>query len=261
MRFVNNSEREDTINCYAQTMLCNSVTRIGMYARRDIAIGEELFFNYGYPKVITKHFWEKGEQAKKPRGTSRGKWGASTAFLSDEEDLPTGSETPRPKGKREKYKLDKDGKLVKRKSNAGGARPGAGRKPKNRPHSSANIGIIPPNPSTSSAAQLKGKGKGKSNLTVIESSPSPGHLKRPRQQRQRPKGSPWPGWSIVDESDEHVFEHRDAMDEDDEAQAEAGAEDEEFHAPTSVQDSDEDSDYHEEEEEELPRRGRRRGRR
>ncbi|KAF2231156.1 SET domain-containing protein, partial [Viridothelium virens] len=47
MRFVNNSEREETMNCYAQTMLCNSVARIGMYARRDIAVGEELFFNYG----------------------------------------------------------------------------------------------------------------------------------------------------------------------------------------------------------------------
>lgn len=256
MRFVNNSEREDTINCYAQTMLCNSVTRIGMYARRDIAVGEELFFNYGYPKVITKHFWEKGEKPKKLSGTSRGKWRASTAFISDEEGPPTGSGTGKATGKKEKYKLDKDGKLVKRKSNAGGARPGAGRKPKHRPHSSANIGIIPPNPSTSSVTQLKEKGKGKSKAPAIESSPPVAPMRRAQDPRPRKKVK---GWVYDDEIERSVFEHRDEMDEEEEAQAGAGAEDEVSRALAGVQDSDEDSDYHEDEEEELPRRRRRRG--
>ena len=42
-------------------MLCNTVVRIGMYAKRDLKVGEELFFNYGYPKEATKGFWEKGQ--------------------------------------------------------------------------------------------------------------------------------------------------------------------------------------------------------
>lgn len=47
-RFINNSEVDATINCYAKITLCNTVTRIGMFANRDIQVGEELFFNYGY---------------------------------------------------------------------------------------------------------------------------------------------------------------------------------------------------------------------
>ncbi|KAI9810172.1 MAG: hypothetical protein M1827_006617 [Pycnora praestabilis] len=58
-RFINNSRLHN--NCYPKKMFCNTVQRIGMYASRDIAVGEELFFNYGYPKEATKHFREKGE--------------------------------------------------------------------------------------------------------------------------------------------------------------------------------------------------------
>lgn len=46
-RFINNSGLDKTINVYPKVMLCNTVTRIGMYAKRDIKVGEELFFNYG----------------------------------------------------------------------------------------------------------------------------------------------------------------------------------------------------------------------
>lgn len=46
-RFINNSVLDKTINVYPKVMLCNTVTRIGMYAKRDIKVGEELFFNYG----------------------------------------------------------------------------------------------------------------------------------------------------------------------------------------------------------------------
>jgi SET domain/CXC domain len=59
MRFINNSERPGTINVYAQTMLCNGVQRIGLFAKRNIVAGEELFFRYGYPESVTKNFWEK----------------------------------------------------------------------------------------------------------------------------------------------------------------------------------------------------------
>ncbi|OCK79858.1 hypothetical protein K432DRAFT_443585 [Lepidopterella palustris CBS 459.81] len=66
-RFINNSNEESIINCYPHVMLCNTVVRIGMYAKRDLKIGEELFFNYGYPKEATKGFWEKGQ----PKGNGR----------------------------------------------------------------------------------------------------------------------------------------------------------------------------------------------
>jgi hypothetical protein len=59
MRFINNSERPSTINVYAQTMLCNGVQRIGLFAKRNLVAGEEMFFRYGYPESVTKHFWEK----------------------------------------------------------------------------------------------------------------------------------------------------------------------------------------------------------
>ncbi|KAF2192307.1 hypothetical protein K469DRAFT_620423 [Zopfia rhizophila CBS 207.26] len=61
-RFINNSNEDHTINCYPQVMLCNTVVRIGMFAKRDLKPGVELFFNYGYPKDVTKDFWEKGEK-------------------------------------------------------------------------------------------------------------------------------------------------------------------------------------------------------
>lgn len=59
MRFINNSERPSTINIYPQPMLCNGVQRIGLFAKRNLSAGEEMFFRYGYPESVTKHFWEK----------------------------------------------------------------------------------------------------------------------------------------------------------------------------------------------------------
>ena len=59
MRFINNSERPSTINVYPQPMLCNGVQRIGLFAKRNLLAGEEMFFRYGYPESVTKHFWEK----------------------------------------------------------------------------------------------------------------------------------------------------------------------------------------------------------
>ncbi|KAI9712133.1 MAG: hypothetical protein M1812_006971 [Candelaria pacifica] len=56
-RFINDSEKH--INCKSRVMLCNSVQRIGLYAERNIELGEELFFSYGYPQEVTKHFWDR----------------------------------------------------------------------------------------------------------------------------------------------------------------------------------------------------------
>jgi SET domain/CXC domain len=72
MRFINNSERPSTINVYAQTMLCNGVQRIGLFAKRNVVAGEEMFFRYGYPESVTKHFWEKEDLEAGSRTSSGG---------------------------------------------------------------------------------------------------------------------------------------------------------------------------------------------
>jgi len=76
MRFINNSKKH--INCYPRKVLCNTVQRIGMYAKRDLVSGEELFFDYGYPDAVTKNFWDKGEP-KLPTGGP----GAAAAAAAD----------------------------------------------------------------------------------------------------------------------------------------------------------------------------------
>ena len=70
MRFINNSNRPRTINVYPQTMLCSGVQRIGLFAKRNLVAGEEMFFNYGYPESITKNFWEKGDPEVEKRFSS-----------------------------------------------------------------------------------------------------------------------------------------------------------------------------------------------
>lgn len=88
MRFINNSERASNINVYAQTMLCNGVQRIGLFAKRNLVAGEEMFFRYGYPESVTKHFWEKEDLE------ARGRHGSV-----EEVDNDTGPEAVRVKGK------------------------------------------------------------------------------------------------------------------------------------------------------------------
>ena len=61
MRFINNSCRPYIINVEAKKMFCNGVQRIMLFSKKHIDAGEELFFNYGYPKSVTKNFWERDE--------------------------------------------------------------------------------------------------------------------------------------------------------------------------------------------------------
>jgi hypothetical protein len=46
LRFINH-QPNPIANVKPRTMFCNTVQRMGMYATRDIAVGEELFFDYG----------------------------------------------------------------------------------------------------------------------------------------------------------------------------------------------------------------------
>lgn len=52
LRFINH-QADPFANCQAKLLLCNSVQRIGMFALKDIEIGEEMYFNYG-PGFATK---------------------------------------------------------------------------------------------------------------------------------------------------------------------------------------------------------------
>ncbi|KAF2402787.1 hypothetical protein EJ06DRAFT_554365 [Trichodelitschia bisporula] len=63
-RFINHQADDENINCGAKPYLCNTVVRMGMYALRDIKLGEELFFNYGdgYTNEHTRHFTERGRK-------------------------------------------------------------------------------------------------------------------------------------------------------------------------------------------------------
>ena len=81
IRFINNSQKNENINCRAQKFLCAGAQRIGLYSTRHIKAGEELFFNYGYPEAVTKNFWEKGENGPrsdhelrpKPKSRTKGR--------------------------------------------------------------------------------------------------------------------------------------------------------------------------------------------
>lgn len=47
MRFINNASSDENINLYVKLMLVGTNNRVGFWAKRDLVVGEELFFNYG----------------------------------------------------------------------------------------------------------------------------------------------------------------------------------------------------------------------
>lgn len=63
-RFINNSSLAKNINVYSKKLICNGVTRIMLYTARDISAGEELFYDYGYDKLVRQNFKEKPDPKK-----------------------------------------------------------------------------------------------------------------------------------------------------------------------------------------------------
>lgn len=61
MRFINNAD-EKFSNCKSKIMLCNTVFRIGLYAKVDIKAGTELFFNYNYPVEFMQGFTQPNDK-------------------------------------------------------------------------------------------------------------------------------------------------------------------------------------------------------
>lgn len=68
-RFINDADDEHS-NCYADNLLCNTVSRIGIFALTDLKAGTELFFNYGYPASQRKDFVQPPTQ-EEPTTTGR----------------------------------------------------------------------------------------------------------------------------------------------------------------------------------------------
>ena len=72
IRFINHAAKLNQRNVYPKIMLCNLAHRIGMFAYRDIKVGEELFFDYG-GSYHEKLYGEEQEQEKARKEKSKGK--------------------------------------------------------------------------------------------------------------------------------------------------------------------------------------------
>ncbi|KAK6002925.1 hypothetical protein QM012_001675 [Aureobasidium pullulans] len=71
IRFINHAAKPALRNIYPKIMLCNLAHRIGMFAYRDIKVGEELFFDYG--GSYHEKLYGEEEQARKQKNKGKGK--------------------------------------------------------------------------------------------------------------------------------------------------------------------------------------------
>lgn len=71
IRFINHAAKPNLRNIYPKIMLCNLAHRIGMFAYRDIKVGEELFFDYG--GSYHEKLYGEEEQARKEKNKGKGK--------------------------------------------------------------------------------------------------------------------------------------------------------------------------------------------
>ncbi|KZF24177.1 hypothetical protein L228DRAFT_91193 [Xylona heveae TC161] len=148
-RYVNHQDKPD-VNCEPRVLFCNMAHRIGMYATRDIQVGEELLFDYGYSGEAVKFVKVKlrknsnntGDSSRDASGTNKGS--TSRIILT-----------------------------VKKPGKRGGARAGAGRKPR----------------ALKAAAAAKAKLAASATATsgTVASSSSPSSLKLVSQYSAKPK--------------------------------------------------------------------------
>lgn len=73
IRFINHAAKLNLRNVYPKIMLCNLAHRIGMFAYRDIKVGEELFFDYGGSYHEKLYGEEEKARKEKPNGKGKGK--------------------------------------------------------------------------------------------------------------------------------------------------------------------------------------------
>jgi hypothetical protein len=87
IRFINHAVDPAVRNVYPKIKLCNLAHRIGMFAYRDIKVGEELFFNYG-GSYHEKLYGEEEEKARKQKPKGKGKAVVNT-YPAIEKELST----------------------------------------------------------------------------------------------------------------------------------------------------------------------------
>ena len=80
-RFINHQSEACNTNLNYKALWCNGVVRYAFFAKRDIKLGEELFFNYRWTgtnsaklveKSLPKGCVAKGKKTTKRRSKSRG---------------------------------------------------------------------------------------------------------------------------------------------------------------------------------------------